>query len=134
MAHAGTTLRQPAATGTGRGLWIALITGAVILAIASAVVMAQLMAAPKAAGGSVAADRSYDQIEAQRGAIGTADGSYDQIEKFRGGTVLPLVDPADHGYDALHPATGPALLDRGADRDNAPAVQFKHAPGKGPLQ
>ena len=45
MAHAGTTngINQPVATGSGRqaGLWIALITGAVIVAIALAFVVTQ---------------------------------------------------------------------------------------------
>jgi hypothetical protein len=162
MAHAGTTtnLKQPAATGSGRqaGLWLALITGAVIVAIASAFVMTQL-AASKAVTGSVTAKTGYDAIEAQRGPSMLSiagDRSFDQIEAQRG-TIAPALtfldrgadrgavsfDSADHWYDAMHPATVVATGDSyGALRAAAFAAslnqdrsqdQFKHAPGRGPL-
>ena len=107
MAHVGTTtnLKQPAATGSGQrtGVWMAVFAAAVIAAIALAFVMTQLVGS-KAANGSLAGDRSYDQIEAQRGAglSAAGDRSYDQIEAQRGGSYL-----------------APDVLDRGADRGGA---------------
>jgi hypothetical protein len=144
MAHVGTTtnLKQPAATGSGRqaGVWTAVIAAAVIAAIALAFVMTQLVGS-KAANGSLAGDRSYDQIEAQRGAVTSVAGdrSYDQIEAQRGaGTYLApdvldrgadrgaptSIVPRDHAYDALHPAWAPVpgsiQLKRGFNRDLQP--------------
>ena len=77
MAHVGTTtnLKQPAATGSERrtGVWMAVFAAAVVAAIALAFVMTQLVGS-KTASGSLAGDRSYDQIEAQRGAVLSAAG------------------------------------------------------------
>ena len=92
MAHVGTTtnLKQPAATGSEQrtGVWMAVFAAAVVAAIALAFVMTQLVGS-KTASGSLAGDRSYDQIEAQRGAVLSAAGdrSYDQIEAQRGGSI-----------------------------------------------
>jgi hypothetical protein len=105
MAHVGTTtnLKQPAATGSGRqaGLWLALITGAVVLAIALAFVMTQITGS-KSVSGSITGKTGYDAIEAQRGPAMLSivgDRSYDQIEALRGATAPTL-----------------SFLDRGADR------------------
>jgi len=162
MAHAGTTtnLKQPAATGSGRqaGLWLALITGAMIVAIAAAFAMTQFTAS-KAVTSSVTAKSGYDLIEAQRGVAApwiASDRSYDQIEAQRGATNSALTfldrgadrgavssEPADHSYDALHSAAVSSAGDSyGALRAAAFATslnqdrshdQFKHAPGRGPL-
>jgi len=143
MAHVGTTtnLKQPAATGSGQraGVWMAVIAAAVIAAIALAFVMTQLVGS-KTTNGSLAGDRSYDQIEAQRGAALSVAGdrSYDQIEAQRGGSYLApdvldrgadrgvptSIVPRDHYYDSLHPALAPAapgiLLKHGFNRDIQP--------------
>ena len=144
MAHVGTTtnLKQPAATGSGQrtGVWMAVFAAAVIAAIALAFVMTQLVGS-KSTSGSLAGDRSYDQIEAQRGAATLSlagDRSYDQIEAQRGGTYLApavldrgadrgvptSIVPRDHYYDSLHPALPAALpglqLKRGFNRDIQP--------------
>jgi hypothetical protein len=70
MAHAGTPAdlaKQPAATGTGQGFWQALGILVAVVAIALAMVAATSFIASSNVAKSVpAADRSYDQIEAQR--------------------------------------------------------------------
>ena len=143
MAHVGTTtnLKQPAATGSGQraGVWMAVFAAAIVAAIALAFVMTQLVGS-KSTSGSLAVDRSYDQIEAQRGAALSVAGdrSYDQIEAQRGGSYLapdvldrgadrgvPVsVVPRDHYFDAIHPAWAPVpgsiQLKRGFNRDLQP--------------
>jgi hypothetical protein len=116
MAHVGTTtnLKQPAATGSGQraGVWMAVFAAAVVAAIALAFVMTQLVGS-KTASGSLAGDRSYDQIEAQRG------GSY----------LAP--DVLDRGADRGGAYVAPNVLDRGADRGGSTqpvpgSLQLKH--------
>src|SRR6267378_25878 len=76
MAHAGTPAdlaKQPAATGTGQGFWQALGILVAVVAIALAMVAATSFIASSTVTKSVpAADRSYDQIEAHRGAVPVA--------------------------------------------------------------
>jgi hypothetical protein len=135
MAHVGTTtnLKQPAATGSGQraGVWMAVFAAAVVAAIALAFVMTQLVGS-KTASGSLAGDRSYDQIEAQRGAVLSAAGdrSYDQIEAQRGGSYL-APDVLDRGADRGGAYVAPNVLDRGADRGGSTqpvpgSLQLKH--------
>jgi hypothetical protein len=114
MAHAGTPAdlaKQPAAIGTGQGFWQALAILVVVVAIGLGMVAATSFIASSNVAKSVpAADRSYDQIEAQRLAAPVAfppadrsrdTGTYskpaDQFTGHRGtmtlsGTSAPIVD------------------------------------------
>jgi hypothetical protein len=128
MAHVGTTtnLKQPATTGTGQrtGVWMAVFAAVVIAAIALAFVMTQLVGS-KTINGSLAGDRSYDQIEALRGASVpvAADHSYDQIEVRRGTGTYLAPNVLDRGADrggSTQPVPGSLLLKRGFNRDLQP--------------
>ena len=87
MAHAGTIdLGRQAQRANGRNPWLAVAT---VLALAAIAVMYLGTASGLTSGNLAAkpaADRSYDQIEAQRGALAlpvAVDRSYDQIESQR---------------------------------------------------
>ena len=103
MAHAGTPtdLAQRPATSTTNGLWQALLAAVVLFALVVGIVVVGTNLAAK--GSAVPAeDRSYDQIEAQRGAtiLTQEDRSYDRIEQLRGGAILaPAVHYPDVSYD-----------------------------------
>jgi hypothetical protein len=102
MAHAGTPsdlATRPAISGPSghRGLWQALL---VVIVTAAVVIATSFIVASKATTGP--ADRSYDQIENQRGAANfsvAADRSYDAIEKMRG--TVPFVDPLADDFQTL---------------------------------
>ena len=150
MAHVGTTtnLKQPAATGSGQrtGIWMAAFAAVVIAAIALAFVMTQLVGS-KASNGApgrrprlrpndaqiqalrgvnvpFAADRSYDQIEAQRG-IGPylAPNLLDRGAD-RGGSTQPTTITPRHRHYEPRPAVPPAApslqLKQGFNRDLQP--------------
>ena len=113
MAHAGTIdLGRQTRPANSRNPWLGVAT---FLALAAIAVM-YLASAPGLTSGNLAAksaaDRSYDQIEAQRGVVTLpADNSYDQIEKLRLTGAAPAI-PADSWsagqYDVvLLPATAP---------------------------
>src|SRR4051812_40044433 len=98
MAHAGTT-----STSTGQiGLWKALLTAIVVMAIGLAIVLAITFAGSRSAGVS-SLDRSQDQIEAQRGAATvtgiSVDRSYDTIENQRGASTLTGVSTTLNAAD-----------------------------------
>ena len=108
MAHAGTPtdLAKQPATSTINGLWQALLVAVALVALVAGMVF---VATNLAAKGSVvpAADHSYDQIEAHRGAIllAPAANSYNQVEQSRNGTSLvPGVHYPDVSYDQNKPA------------------------------
>jgi hypothetical protein len=118
MAYAGnpSDLAKPAPT-TSSGLaesrqrsWKPLLTAIVIVAIIVVVAMATVLTRAK---GLSAEDRSYDQIEALRGAtsLSVAPGTFapaarhdEQIEKLQAGVsrmVYQTADPVDHRYDNI---------------------------------
>jgi hypothetical protein len=83
MAHAGTT-----STSSGQlGLWKALLAAVVIAAIGIGIVLAVPFITGGRAITAPAADRGYDQIEAQRGATtlsgASVDTSYTSVENLR---------------------------------------------------
>jgi hypothetical protein len=146
MAHAGTTkdLKQPAMTGSGRqvGLWMALITGAAILAIALAVVMTQMIGSKPVVGSQSAPLNLLDR-GADRGAVSsnpqvqvwfaphsaatvTAD---DQIAAALRAAALAS---ADRTYDKLRSAAFAATWDAKGNAIGSDD-QTTHAPGRGPL-
>ena len=99
MAHAGTLDlgRNVQAKPSGNPWTSALLVVAVALAIVAGTLFA-LNAGLVGKAAKPAADRSYDAIEAQRGAIAlSADRSYDAIEAQRGTIALSV----DHRYDTL---------------------------------
>ena len=118
MAHVGTTtnLKQPAATGSGQrtGIWMAAFAAVVIAAIALAFVMTQLVGS-KTANGSLAGDRSYDQIEAQRGISPYLAPNLLDRGADRGGSTQPTTITPRHRHYEPRPAVPPA----------APSVQLK---------
>jgi hypothetical protein len=119
MAQAGTTIDlQQQATGSGRkmGFWLAFLAVAVALAIGLAVAATQLNIG---SSGTAPVDRSYDQVEQLRGGASISSGVQ--------------VGPDDRGLD------GPKINGGGVGTTvtpkSGPSVQqFKHAPGRGPLQ
>jgi hypothetical protein len=85
MAHAGTPTdlaKQPARSS---GLWKPLLTSIVILAIGFGLAMTTSFIITNQATSGSAVDRSYDQIETQRGAWAlsavTGNTSYDVLQK-----------------------------------------------------
>jgi hypothetical protein len=88
MAHTGTIdLGRQARPASGPNRWLALVAIAAVaviyLAVAYGLTGGNLAATPSA-------DRSYDQVEAQRGATTlVSDDSYDTIEKLRALGVVP---------------------------------------------
>ena len=103
MAHAGTIdLGRQAQRANGRNPWLAVAT---VLALAAIAVMYLGTASGLTSGNLAAkpaADRSYDQIEAQRGALAlpvAVDRSYDQIESQR--TLIGA--PVSTGALPFHP-------------------------------
>ena len=112
MAHAGTPtdLAKQPATSTTNGLWQGLAAAIVLLALVAG--MVAVTTSLSAAGKTTAvpaADRSYDQIENQRGtAIFSGlveDRGYDQIENLRGGTVATGL-ANDRSYDKIQSERG----------------------------
>jgi hypothetical protein len=96
MAHAGTIdLGRQVRPASNRNPWLAAAT---VLALAAIAVMYLAMASGLTIGSlsaKPAGDRSYDQIEAQRGAVTLlADRSYDQIESQRTLIGTPISTPA----------------------------------------
>ena len=132
MAHVGTTtnLKQPAATGSGQrtGIWMAAFTAVVIAAIALAFVMTQLVgskAANGTPGGALGGDLNAAQIQALRGVNVpiAADRGYDQIEAQRGTGAYLAPTVRDRGADrggATQPAPGSLQLKHGFNRDLQP--------------
>ena len=112
MAHAGTPtdLAKQPATSTINGLWQALLVAVALVAlVAGTIIVGTSLAAKGAVNPAVipAADHSYDQIEAHRGAIllAPAANSYNQVEQSRNGTSLvPGVHYPDVSYDQNKPA------------------------------
>lgn len=136
MAQAGTTidLRQ-GATGSGRqiGLWLALIAAAVVLAISFAIVMTQLNTGSK---GATPLDRSYDQVEQMRGGAATSGGvqvddrALDGPTKDITGVGTSVTPNAGYNPESYH-GSG---VDTSVTPTGPSVHQFKHAPGRGPLQ
>jgi len=103
MAHAGTIdLGRQAQRANGRNPWLAVAT---VLALAAIAVMYLGTASGLTSGNLAAkpaADRSYDQIEAQRGALAlpvAVDRSYDPIETHR----TELAGLTNNRYDLVYP-------------------------------
>ena len=129
MAHAGTPtdLAKQPATSTTNGLWQGLAAAIVLLAlVAGMVAVATNLAAAGKTTAVPAADRSYDQIENQRGAANFSglveDRSYDQIENLRGGTVADGL-ANDRSYDKIQSERGqvdPRQDRRAPRRDDRP--------------
>ena len=97
MAHSGTIdLGRQAKPASGRNPWQA---GLALVAIA-AIAVVYLATAYGLTGSNLAAkpaaDRAYDQIEAQRGAVTlpATDSSYNLVEKLRGMGVIPTAAAA----------------------------------------
>jgi hypothetical protein len=119
MAHAGTMdLGQTKRTARGGNPWLAV---AVIVAIMVATVAAVWftsgagLTTSSALNARPAPDRSYDQIEAQRGLVVTAgDRGFDQIEKLRINAGRgPLVDESYNQIEKLRlgPVPGAGRFD-----------------------
>jgi hypothetical protein len=92
MAHAGTIdLGRQAKPSSSQNPWL---VGFIVVSIA-AVAVGYLATASGLTSGNLPSraatvDRSYDQIEAQRGVVALPiDNSYDQIEQLRGKVVAP---------------------------------------------
>lgn len=119
MAYAGNPsdlAKQPAPStssghaGSWQRSWQPLLTAIVIVAIIVMVAMATVFTRAK---GLSADDRSYDQIEALRGAtpLSVAPGAFapadrhdEQIAKLQAGVsrlVYQTADPVDHRYDNI---------------------------------
>lgn len=120
MAHAGTPTdlaKQPATSSSSGqvGPWKALLTAIIILAIGLVMAMAVSFIAANRAIGVPAVDRSYDQIETQRGATTlsgvSVDRNLDQVEKAAAAKARAMSGvPVDTSYDAVENARGAAPL------------------------
>jgi hypothetical protein len=159
MAQAGTTkdLKQPAMIGSGRqaGLWMALITGAAVLAIALVFVMTQMIGSKP-----VSVSQSAPQTLLDRGADrGAVSGLVDRGADRGAVSSVPQAEPwyaphsaatvtADDQIAAALRAAALASADRTYDKLRAAAFaetwnakgnavgnqdQTTHAPGRGPL-
>jgi hypothetical protein len=116
MGHAGTTLDlgQPRAASPNKpvGFWPVVVVVTVGLAIVLATLyVAGSISAKGPLATNLTEDRSYDQIEAQRGAakfaVATEDRSYDQIEAQRGAAKF-AVATEDRSYDQIEAQRGAA--------------------------
>jgi hypothetical protein len=87
MAHAGTMVGGSAQTKQSGSPWPAIaLTVAVVVATVAGVWLAS-SAGLVGGGAKPAADRSYDQIEAQRGAIILSDGASQAIDEHLNGIL-----------------------------------------------
>ncbi len=111
MAHAGTPrdlATRPATSGSSghAGIWQALLVVAITVAV---VLGTSFVVGSKASTGTPLTDRSYDQIESQRGAANfsvlAGDRSYDQIESQRGALGVPDL-PGDRSFDKIQSEHG----------------------------
>jgi hypothetical protein len=138
MAQAGTTIDlQQQATGSGRkmGFWLAFLAVAVALAIGLAVAATQLNIG---SSGTAPIDRSYDQVEQLRGGasisngvqVGPDDRGLDGPKKHAGGPVTTVTPNAGYNPESYH-GSG---VDTSVTPTGPTVQQFKHAPGRGPLQ
>jgi hypothetical protein len=128
MTHAGTMDLGGSARGKQSGSpWPAIaLTLAVVVAVIGAVWFASTVGIVGGTGAKPVADRSYDAIEAQRGAITlSGDRGYDPIEAERGFVTSSV----DRGYDPierLRIASGQALT---ATQYNVSRLAFSMASG-----
>jgi hypothetical protein len=127
MAHAGTMdLGQTKQAARGGNSWLAV---AVIVAIMAATVAAVWftngLTTSSALTARPAGDRSYDQIEAQRGLVVTAgDRSFDQIEQLRINAGRgPLVDESYNAIEKLRLGPVVSAVGRFDAYDNAEKIR-----------
>jgi hypothetical protein len=115
MAHAGTPTDLAKQPATSSSLWKPLLTAIVILAIGFGMAMATSFIIGNRST-NLPVDRSYDQIETQRGATtlsGVAVDTNNAVEKAaaakaRAMSGVPAV--VDKSYDAVENARGVAPL------------------------
>ena len=110
MAHAGTPtdLAQQPATSPTNGLWQALLVAAALFALVAGMVLVGTNLAAK--GSAIpAADRGYEQIEAQRGATTfaapRADRRFDELIL----APAPLVHYPDVSYEQTRGLSAPVV-------------------------
>ena len=108
MAHAGTT-----STSSGQiGLWKALLAAVVIAAIGIGMVLAVPFIASSRATTAPAVDRSFDQIETQRGATTLAGVNQSNAVFLNAAAAKARAMsgvPADNSYSAAEKARGGAF-------------------------